>query len=797
MRVSARSVSALIAFCASTAWAQTQQTIINPVAPSGPIYITHVTVIDTETGKEFRDRTVHISGDRISEVKESKELAVPTSVKIVDGTNKYLIPSLWDMHVHGTRFDSTLPLYIANGVTGVREMFGPPDANKFRADLAAKHLIAPHIYLASPIVDGNPPVWPDSIAVETADEARRAVDEQKQRGADFIKVYSLLSREAYFAIVDEAKRQNIPVDGHVPNTVSVWEATAAKQRSIEHLFGMELACSSREKDLRPKFLAAKPIGKEWEALRLEAWQSYSDERCKSLFAELKKNGTWPVPTLTVRHSFGLLNDPQFTSDNRVRYFSGEFRDWMTGKADPSMKEWSASEFAMRREIFTADSRLTGELFRAGVPMLAGTDAGNAFCFPGFGLHDELALLVESGVSPLGALQMATRNPALFMDATDKYGSVTPAKIADLILLDADPLQDIHNTTKISEVFLDGKEYDRATLDQILASAEKSANAQQTLTMPGPDVQNLMLGTWAINVTYPPGSGTSRADTGKGTEIWRPGPGGRSVIEEYREKNAHGEVEGVAIAWWDKKAQGQRFVWCDNSNPDGCYVSKEVAKWDGNNLMWREEQDSAGTNRVYSETFKDITADSFTQVLQEGEPGEPLQNTATISALKKSEPGMITERSMGDSSSNAEAELRTFMTELRRANIQGDVDTVANSITDDYIQTDINGYRQDKTTWLNEYFKPLADLIKAGKFHWDEYERTNLQFRFYGRCAIVTGELHAKGTGAKPAPRHTWVPDPNASFSGTLDFTHVYIKQNGKWMLAALHNQIPPPPANVP
>lgn len=153
------------------------------------------------------------------------------------------------MHVHGTDVDSILPLYIANGVTGVREMWGPLDANKFRAELAAKHLIAPHIYLGSPIVDGKPPVWPDSIAVETAAEARKVVDEQKQKGADFIKVYSFLSRDAYFAIIDEARRQNIPVDGHVPNSVSVWEATAAKQRTIEHLFGMELGCSSREKDL--------------------------------------------------------------------------------------------------------------------------------------------------------------------------------------------------------------------------------------------------------------------------------------------------------------------------------------------------------------------------------------------------------------------------------------------------------------------------------------------------------------------------------------------------------------------
>ena len=444
-------------------------------AQSTSIYITHVTVIDTESGKELHDQTVAISGDRVSGVQDSNATAIPPEARVIDGSGKYLIPGLWDMHVHGTDFDSTLPLYIANGVTGVREMWGPPDANKFRADLASKHLIAPHIYLGSPIVDGRPPVFPDSIAVGTADEARRVVVEQKQRGADFIKVYSFLSREAYFAIVDEAKRQNIPVDGHIPNSVSLWEATAAKQRTIEHLFGMELACSSREKELRPKFLKADPTKKTWDTLLLEAWQSYSEDRCHRLFTELKKNGTWPVPTLAVRHSFGLLNDPQFTSDNRVRYFSGEFRDWVTGKLDARMKESSAADFQVIRETFSAESRVTGELFRAGVPMLAGTDVGNPFCFPGFSLHDELALLVESGVSPLGALQMATRNPAEFMHATDKYGSVTPGKIADLVLLDADPLQDIHNTTKISAVFLSGTEFNRAALNQLLRDAETSAN----------------------------------------------------------------------------------------------------------------------------------------------------------------------------------------------------------------------------------------------------------------------------------------------------------------------------------
>jgi ketosteroid isomerase-like protein len=193
----------------------------------------------------------------------------------------------------------------------------------------------------------------------------------------------------------------------------------------------------------------------------------------------------------------------------------------------------------------------------------------------------------------------------------------------------------------------------------------------------------------------------------------------------------------------------------------------------------------GKNFVWHEVFSDITATSFTQTADIGEKGGPLKRWVTIHATRVHE--TTGEHASTDS---AEAELRAFMNELRRANIQGDVDAIATSITDDYIQTDINGYRQDKTTWLNEYFKPLADLIKAGKFHWNEYERTNLQFRFYGDCAVVTGELHAKGTGAKFGLQHTWVADPNASFSGTLHFTHVYTKQNGKWMLAALHNQIP-------
>ena len=467
----------LVAFgqlCA-VAMAQVQSSaVISQSNADSTIYVTHVTVIDTEAGKEMQDRTVTILGDRISEEKDSKGIKPPAGAKVVDGTGKYLIPGLWDMHVHSWDFDATFPLYIANGVTGVRDMFGPPDANKFRAELVAKKVVAPHFYLASPIIDGHPKVWPTSIEVNTPEEAREVVDEQTRRGADFIKVYSRLSRESYFAIIEESRRQKIPVEGHVPSLITAWEASSAKQKSFEHLGGIPLACSSREEELRPKIAAANP--RERSRLAAEASRSQSEARCERLFREFRKNRTWQVPTLTVNRSFAMLNDEQFRRDDRLRFFGGDYRNWLVAKDDFRLKAWTEEDFAIERELYAYDEKVVGAMFRAGVPMLAGTDTGNPYCFPGFSLHDELALLVESGVSPLGALQASTLNAALFMSVSDKYGSVSPGKIADLVLLDADPLVDIHNTTKISEVFLAGKEFDRAALDQMLRNAEAAAKA---------------------------------------------------------------------------------------------------------------------------------------------------------------------------------------------------------------------------------------------------------------------------------------------------------------------------------
>lgn len=457
----------LVGFC-FTAVAQNSSTSV----PQSQIYITHVSVIDTETGEEATDQTVVISYGKIADIEKSRNLAAATAGKIVDGRGKYLIPGLWDMHVHTWDYESTYALYIANGVTGVRDMFGPPDANTFRAELAKKQIIAPHFYLASPVVDGHPAVWPKSIEVTTPELGRKVVDDQQQKGADFIKVYSRLTPDAYFGIAAESARVGIPFEGHVPNQVSAWKASDAKQKSFEHLYGIPIACSTREEELQGKMLQTTTM-KERQVLAAAGAGSYSESKCNLLFARLRANNNWQVPTLTALRPKNW-KDPQLSNDPRLRYFGGEYLNWLTAKRDSPSKGWAAQDRKLEAQQFEFDKKLVGAMFRAGVPLLAGTDSGNPYCLPGFSLHDELALLVESGLTPLAALQAATRNAALFMNAEDRYGTVSKGKAADLVLLDADPLRDIHNTTKISEVFLSGKEYDRAALDEILATAQRNA-----------------------------------------------------------------------------------------------------------------------------------------------------------------------------------------------------------------------------------------------------------------------------------------------------------------------------------
>lgn len=486
--------------------------------PQQELAFTHVTVIDTRGGAPQSDATVVISGNRIVAIGESGKLKIPHVARTVDGTGKFLIPGLWDMHVHWYKQDY-LPLFIANGVTGIRVMWGMPLNHQWRKEIAAGQLLGPHMLIASSIVDGPKPFWPGSIAVANTSEGRQAVLESKQGGADFIKVYSLLPRDAYFAIADEAKKQGIPFEGHVPIAVSVEEASNAGQKTVEHLTGVLDACSSHEaellkasQDTLSKIIdGQKPplasfTGPNYRKLQELVLASYSQSKAKALFAELKHNHTWQSPTLTVLRSMGFMDQASFTNDPRLKYMPPDVKSSWDPKAG-FYQQKTAEDWALSKKIYRKDLEVVGAMQRAGVEILAGTDTLNPYCFPGFSLHDELGLLVQSGLTPMQALQAATLSPARFMGREKDLGTIEPGKLADMVLLDANPLADISNTKRIDAVILGGKVFDRTSLDAMLTKIEALASRKSiaevlSKTLEKQDVQAAIKQYYELKATAP-------------------------------------------------------------------------------------------------------------------------------------------------------------------------------------------------------------------------------------------------------------------------------------------------------
>jgi hypothetical protein len=431
------------------------------------IVFTHVTIIDVTGSVPRRDTTVVITGDRISAIGDN--ISVPADAQVVDATGKFLIPGLWDMHVHWYLRD-TFSLFIANGVTGVRQMFGSSDLLRWRDQIAKGSLLGPRMVVASPIVDGPQPIWPNSIAVRNEEEGRKAVRSVKQWGADFVKVYALLPRDAYFGIADEAKQERITFVGHVPNSVSPAEASDAGQKSIEHLTGILIASSDEETELRDRLVKADSPEARGR-IQATALETYNEKKAADLVARFVKNQTWQCPTLTVLRSNAYLGDENFRRDGRLRYMPRLLQQrWNFRIANRS-----GGDNAVEKKVLQKQLEIVGAMQKAGVPILAGTDTGNPFCFPGFSLHEELALLVIAGLTPVEALRSATLNPAKFFGLDQTLGTIEQGKLADLVLLDANPLLDIRNTQRINAVVSNGRLFDRKALDHMLGEAAVSAN----------------------------------------------------------------------------------------------------------------------------------------------------------------------------------------------------------------------------------------------------------------------------------------------------------------------------------
>ena len=436
--------------------------------------ITHVTVVDVTGAPSQSDMTILTSGERITSILPSFDARIPKTAQVIDGKGGWLIPGLWDMHVHAHREGRTpsfYPLFVAHGVTGVREM-GSHLASLLAWRQAWKNdSMAPRVIWSTPMFDGDPPIWRHGLAVETPEAGRALVRNMKASGFDFVKIYSKLSRDVYFAIADEAKKDSIPFAGHVPFLITPAEASRAGQRSIEHMTGVLESCIPGALEQ-----AAESISPEKARLRMDELLNRSKssdyrEASQKLFSEFVSDGTWLVPTLVTARGATFVDDDSFAQDARLVYVLPHIR-----------KRWEEYKHSLKPEDAAIGRRYTqrmvelaGELYRAKVGLLAGTDASDEpWVFAGSSLHDELELLAQAGLTPLAALQTATLNAAKFLGKTETMGTIGPGKSADLVLLDADPLADIRNTKKIRAVVLRGRYLDRLALDGLLAEARALA-----------------------------------------------------------------------------------------------------------------------------------------------------------------------------------------------------------------------------------------------------------------------------------------------------------------------------------
>lgn len=452
------------------------------------IIIKNVHTIDAKNGLQT-NMTVLVKGNKIGKIGRSNSLKFNADkAKIIDGKGKYLLPGLWDAHVHLVFEEDLTPamfrLFLAHGITSIRDTGGQlhlvlPEREKARKNPQN----TPRVMLAGPLLDGVPTVYDGStpsnphlgIGAASVAEAEKNADEMIAAKVDLLKAYEMLTPDAFKAILAKGKAAGLPITGHVPLSMDVIEASNSGMSSMEHMRNLEFACAKDWEDLLAKrqkmlFDGQGEIGSTLRrnihtAQRTHAVGNQDPVRRAKVLKALADNETWQVPTMSIMmagakrfnvrpdwvETFGLL--PKTVEDR-----------WTTGA-----KKFAESPANTARETYAEwFFEMVGHLKAADVDIMAGTDCPIFYLTPGYSLHEELALLVQGGLTPLEAIEAATIKPAEYFNMENELGLVQEGMLADLLLLDANPLEDIRNTLKINSVIRDGKLHDRPALDAIIS-----------------------------------------------------------------------------------------------------------------------------------------------------------------------------------------------------------------------------------------------------------------------------------------------------------------------------------------
>lgn len=464
-----------------------------PLPQQRPIAFTHATVIDARNGSATSDMTIVIRSDRIAALGRTGRVQTPTDAYVVDASGTFVIPGLWDMHAHLGQLQAEkevdMRLLVANGVTGIREpsadCMTTPDCltrrRTWRRQIEAGEIVGPRLLAlggwAASGPRGLPQGVPEFFGTANAEQARQLVRHFKDRKVDFVKVYGNIPRDAFFAYADEARKLRMVLMGHEPMMVSAIDASNAGMKSFEHARVFLFNCFAGAAEFR---LVIEKLG--WNGpnttWRRRMVDEYDPGICQTLFRTFVRNKTAYVPTHLTRRMDAFAGDSTYRQDPRSKYIPAA-----------AWKAWNADADGMARGDGTPEGRksymdfylkglaITGEAYRAGVNVMLGTDSGDSYVFPGFAVHDELQELVAAGLTPAQALKAATWNGAEFLGRTSQSGSIEKGKLADLVVLDANPLIDIRNSRAIRAVVLNGQYLDRNALDALLSAAEMAATAR--------------------------------------------------------------------------------------------------------------------------------------------------------------------------------------------------------------------------------------------------------------------------------------------------------------------------------
>jgi len=415
-------------------------------------------IINIETGA-IENQDIFINGGRIIMILPTSKTYLYNSNNSIDATGKYILPGFWDNHVHFRGGDSLinankdfLKLFIANGITTVRDAGGDLTTSviKWKKQIADEKMIGPTIFTSGPKLDGPNATWAGSLVVENEIDVKNALDSLQKLKTDFVKIYeSKISREAYLETVSQATERGLITSGHMPFTVELKENVEAGIGAIEHLYYILKGCSSQEKAITQAI-----INKEygfWQSME-KLIATYDTKTAQETFQLLKNNDVYVVPTLHIGNVLSYLDEIDHSKDQYLKIMHPGIVETYQGRINSAL---NGSEKARedRKTLNTFFKQLAKSLHDADVKLLAGSDSGafNSYTYPGISLHKELEAMVATGISPLGALQASAYNGAHFLKKDSDYGALSKGKIADIVLLNANPLKDIKNTRRVNKV----------------------------------------------------------------------------------------------------------------------------------------------------------------------------------------------------------------------------------------------------------------------------------------------------------------------------------------------------------